>query len=91
MRTYKKVTKKVEDRVYCDICSSSCITDNFGSEYATLEALWGYGSQKDGEKFDIQMCEKCFNDILIWMTNKRQEYLAPFAYPHDKDPLKGQT
>lgn len=89
MRIYKKVTKKVEDRIYCDLCGHNCTTDNFSSEYATLEAVWGYSSKRDGEKFDIQICEKCFNDILVWMTNKRQEYLAPFSYPHNKDPLKG--
>lgn len=91
MRTYKKVTKKVEDRVYCDICSSSCTSDNFGSEYATLEALWGYGSQKDGEKFDIQICENCFDEILVWMRQKRKFYLGPFNYPYDQDPLRGKS
>lgn len=91
MKTYKKVTKTVEDCVYCDICSKNCSIDNFDNEYATLEALWGYGSKRDGEKFDIQICENCFNDVLNWMKNKRQEYLSPFTYPHDKDPLKGQS
>lgn len=90
MKTYKKITKSVEDSVYCDICGSNCTLDQLGSEYATLEALWGYSSKRDGQKFDIQICQNCFEEILIWMTKKRKEYLRPFNYPYKKDPLKGE-
>lgn len=89
MKTYRKVTKKVEHNVYCDICDKNCTDINYGSEYATVEALWGYASKRDGERFDIQLCENCFGDMLGWMRNKRQEYLGPFSFPHNKDPLKG--
>ena len=89
MKTYKKVTKKVEDKVICDVCGKICTNDNYGSEYATVEALWGYSSSRDGEKFDIQLCENCFGDMLGWMRNKRKEYLGPFSFPHNKDQLKG--
>ena len=87
MKTYKKVYYKAEDKVHCDICGSNCTDDNCGSEYATLEALWGYCSKKDGKKIDIQICEKCFDDTLEWMRSKRQSYLGPFNYPYDYDPL----
>jgi hypothetical protein len=89
MRTYKKVTTKVEDQVICDVCGKICTNDNYGSEYATVEALWGYSSSRDGEKFDIQLCENCFGDMLGWMRNKRKEYLGSFSFPHNKDPLRG--
>ena len=41
MKTYKTVKRKVEDTVRCDMCDYLCTIDQFGSEYATLEATWG--------------------------------------------------
>ena len=35
------------------------------------------------------MCDKCFNDILDWIKQKRKQNLGPFNYPYDKDPLEG--
>lgn len=87
MKTYKKEYKQVLDEIYCDVCGICC-TDSLGqSENATLEAMWGYCSSKDGVKFDIQICERCFDQILEWIKNKRKSYLGPFKYPHQKDPL----
>ena len=90
LKTYKKVTKKAVDKIYCDICGSCCTDDNCGDEYATLEALWGYCSSKDESKFDIQICERCFDETLEWMRQKRKSYLRPFNYPHNEDPLLGK-
>jgi hypothetical protein len=90
MKTYKTVSKKVEDQVICDVCGKVCTNDYYVSEYATVEALWGYSSSSDGQKFDIQLCENCFGDMLGWMTQKRKEYLGLFNYPYDKDPLRGE-
>jgi hypothetical protein len=90
MRTYKTVKKQVEDQVLCDVCGKVCTDDNYISEYATVEAMWGYASSMDGTKFDIQLCENCFGDMIGWMREKRKEYLAPFDYPYDKDPFRGQ-
>ena len=87
MKTYKTVEKKVVDRIYCDLCGSCCTDDNCGDEYATLEAMWGYCSSKDGSKFDIQICERCFDETLEWMRKKRKFYLEPFNYPYETDPL----
>lgn len=89
MKTYKIIQKKVEDKVYCDVCGHSCYVEQIGSEYATLEAVWGYGSKHDGLRFDIQICDKCFEDTLNWIQQKRKSNLGPFNYPYDKDPLKG--
>jgi len=75
MKTYKIVNKSVEDKVYCDICNKCCTNDNYGTEYATLEAVWTYGSKYDGLKFDNQLCENCFYDTIRWMKEKRKEYL----------------
>lgn len=90
MKTYKKVTKKIEDNVYCDVCAKNC-TDDYTSEYATLEAMWGYRSSRDGTKFDIQICENCFGDILGWMERKRREYMGCCLHLNEEDPLCGQS
>jgi hypothetical protein len=89
MKTYKKEYRKVEDKVYCDLCGHNCFVDNFGSEYATLEAAWGYGSKYDGTKFDIHLCENCFDETLHFFRQKRKDVLGPFTYPYDNDPFVG--
>lgn len=87
MRTYKKEYREVKDKVYCDMCGLCCTDDNFGDEYANLEADWGYNSSKDGSRFNIQLCEMCFDETLEFIKNSRKEYLGPFKYPYKTDPL----
>jgi hypothetical protein len=87
LKTYKTVEKKVVDKTYCDVCGSCCTDDNCGDEYATLEALWGYCSSKDGSKYEIHLCENCFDETIQEMKNKRQSYLGCFNYPYETDPL----
>lgn len=91
MKTYKTVKRQVEDTVRCDLCDHNCTIDTFGSEYATLEAVWGYSSNKDGTKYDIHLCEQCFDKTIDWMKHTRKKLLACFSYPHDTDPLNGKT
>jgi hypothetical protein len=91
MRTFKEKTIKVIDDVHCDGCGKS--TTNFvdvGPDYATLESCWGYGSNNDGTKYSIELCETCFFEVLNFIKNKRRKALGPFNYPYDKDPLLGQ-
>lgn len=92
MRTWKtKTTKtKVVDDVHCDTCGKS--TTNYrdvGPDYATLESCWGYGSNNDGSKYNIDLCESCFFDVLNFIKEKRRKVLGPFNYPYDNDPLNG--
>lgn len=89
MRTYKEVKRKIEDTVYCDMCGFNCTDEQLGSEYATLKALWGYKSTKDGNKYEIHLCENCFDKTLSWMIKKRKRVLGCFDYPYSYDPLKG--
>ena len=87
MKTYKKKTVKSVDKIYCDVCGESCTTDNFGSEYAVLEAAWGYASNHGGTMFELQICEYCFFDIIKYMKNKKKIHHndAP------DDPFFGKT
>lgn len=90
MRTFKEEIRKVLDDVSCDSCGkSTTIYKDVGPDYATLESYWGYGSQKDGSKFEVHICESCFNDVINLLKEKRKRVLGPFSYPYENDPLNG--
>lgn len=90
MKTFKEQLKRVVDDVCCDACGkSTTINTNIGPDYATLESCWGYGSEKDGTKYNIELCETCFSEVLSFIKEKRRQVLGPFKYPHDVDPLEG--
>jgi hypothetical protein len=91
MRTYKTEPKKVVDEIVCDVCGESCSVTApvVEHEYAELIATWGYFSDRDGEQFNIDLCENCFNDVLSFIKNQRRKILWPNKYPHTVDPLEG--
>jgi hypothetical protein len=90
MKIFKEQRRRVVDDVSCDICGKSTTNNtNVGPDYATLESCWGYGSKHDGSKYDIELCETCFFEVLNFIKDKRRKILGPFNFPYDTDPLKG--
>lgn len=90
MKTFKETKIKTVDDVRCDACGKSTTNDtNIGPDYATLESCWGYGSYHDGSKYNIDLCETCFFDVINFLKEKRTKVLGPFKYPYDNDPLDG--
>ena len=90
MRTFKEEIRKVLSDVSCDICGkSTTIYKDVGPDYATLESYWGYGSSNDGSKYEIHICEFCFDETLEFLKQKRKSVLGPFSYPFKPDPLEG--
>ena len=90
MKTFKEKTIRIIADIVCDACGKSTTNDiNIGPDYATLESCWGYGSSNDGSKYNIDLCESCFFDVLSFIKDKRREVLGPFNYPYDTDPLEG--
>jgi hypothetical protein len=91
MKTYKTKRVKFVEDVLCDCCGKSTTNypDYIGPDYATLESCWGYGSEKDGTKYNIELCETCFFEVLSFIKEKRRQILGPFKYPHNLDPLEG--
>lgn len=76
MRKYKEVLRKEIADVVCDICKKSCIKcfDDVGfAEYATIEARWGYCSKKDGEKFESEICEDCFDKLIDFIESLKKD------------------
>lgn len=90
MQTFRNKSIKVVDKIYCDMCGVCCTSEQLGSEYATLEAQWGYNSSKDETQYHIQICENCFDDVIDFMKKKRRRMLGCFKYPYEYDPLKGK-
>jgi len=92
MRTYKNKTIKVLDQTICDVCGKTCTDDFYNNhENATLEAHWGYNTSRDGQKFEIHLCENCFGNTLGFLRQKRQDFLGTFNYPYTKDPLSNSN
>lgn len=90
MKTFKDKTIKVIDDVHCDACGKSTTNYiNVGPDYASIESCWGYGSKNDGTKYNIELCENCFFEVLNFIKQKRKKILGPFNYPYDTDPLDG--
>lgn len=83
MRTYRIESRKVPDSIICDVCGKNCTNDNFGTECAYLDACWGYNSKKDGTKYDLHLCETCFDFILNCMKIRR----GSLGYYPQVDPL----
>jgi len=74
LKKYKKVLKDEVDDVICDVCGDSCRKDcshmlNDHGEYATLEAIWGYCSRRDGDDYKCDMCENCFEKVLAFIDS----------------------
>lgn len=59
--------------IICNRCKKSCVApyhrDETGKvtccESALLMASWGYGSKKDGETHRANLCEGCYDYVLV--------------------------
>lgn len=64
----KTYTTEIVKDVLCDVCGNSCCLfaqdKLISTEHATIKANWGYYSDSDGKKYDIDICEKCFYDVI---------------------------
>jgi len=58
--------------VVCDICCRSTQTEGGGLQYGELRAAWGHGSTRDGERYEVHLCERCFFHALATMRRQRQ-------------------
>lgn len=65
-----KVTGLVEVEavtdVTCDLCGCSTRRAEGVYQYGTLHAHWGYGSNHDGQRYEVHLCEHCF--FRPWRT-----------------------
>ncbi|WP_368192152.1 hypothetical protein [Aeromonas sp. s8] len=75
-------TTQVVD-ILCDVCGASTTKSLGTQEFGTLEACWGYGSQHDGERYQVHLCEGCFFGVL---ANLRQEHRLMNMFSDDYQP-----
>jgi len=78
MITRKNEMKEVSviENVVCNCCGNEILIEGTGYEFATLQAVWGYGSGKDGEEHRSEICEKCYNTIVS--SFKIQPYINKY-------------
>ena len=62
----------------CDVCNQSTKL-----EFGTLSAHLGYGSKHDGERYELQLCEKCFFYALATIVKVRADV---FMFDENFDP-----
>ncbi|SDM97288.1 hypothetical protein [Vreelandella arcis] len=72
MKVIEKVEIDAVTDVVCDVCLSSTRVADEGLEFATLQAQWGYGSQHDGERYELHLCESCFFSTLAYFKQERR-------------------
>lgn len=64
MRVMEERSRLEVVEVLCDICGRSCgAPDGLIVEYASLTVNWGYHSQKDHERHEIDICEPCYDQL----------------------------
>lgn len=73
-----KINKEIVTDILCDCCGESCMTQDHGEtarsfEYMRLSACWGYDSNKDLEKWDAFLCEKCVDEKLPFIKFQKTE------------------
>lgn len=57
--------------VICDVCLCSTRIASDTLEFATLKAHWGYGSEHDGERYELHLCESCFFNTVSYLKQER--------------------
>jgi heterodisulfide reductase subunit C len=64
----KPVDANVLTDISCDVCGGSCHS-MYGYEYATLNAVWGYESSRDGDVWECYICDKCSSKIKAYIES----------------------
>lgn len=65
----RKITK-LEDIVIdciCDSCGCSMVSDERYSDFiegVEMNAVFGYGSKRDDERYNIVLCDRCFDKMV---------------------------
>ncbi|MBD8709631.1 hypothetical protein IFT47_23650 [Pseudomonas sp. CFBP 13711] len=71
-----KITGKVEIEaitdVLCDVCRLTTRSESGNLQFATLQALWGYGAEHDGERYELHLCEGCFFQAVANLKQQRR-------------------
>lgn len=58
--------------IHCAVCGDATRVPGYGQQFGTLQASWGYGSQHDGERYQVHLCESCFFGALAYLREQRR-------------------
>lgn len=58
--------------IHCAVCGDATRVPGYGQQFGTLQALWGYGSNHDGERYRVYLCESCFFATLAYLRQERR-------------------
>jgi len=58
--------------IHCAVCGDATRVPGYGQQFGTLQAFWGYGSQHDGERYQVHLCESCFFATLAYLRQERR-------------------
>jgi hypothetical protein len=58
--------------VVCDVCRCSTRLDTGGLQFGTLQAHWTSGTDHDGERYELRLCENCFFQTLAYLKQERR-------------------
>lgn len=75
------------NKLMCDVCSGPCFhecdkddPDFISHEFATIEAYWGFYSNKDLFHDRTYVCEKCYDEIMEFIVTKMHGSPKRFVY-----------
>ena len=65
MKKYYQDCEKVLTEVICNGCGKKIPVKNgvAAEDYISVEKMWGYFSDKDGEHHSWELCEQCYDRI----------------------------
>lgn len=58
--------------IHCEVCGGHTRAAGYGQQFGTLQALWGYGTQHDGDRYRVVLCESCFFQTLAYLREQRR-------------------
>lgn len=64
--------KKSATEIFCAVCGTHTRIAGYGQQFGTVEALWGFGSRHDGERYRVYLCEACFFGTLAYLRQERR-------------------
>lgn len=66
MRQYQKKETKELKKIICNKCGREIPADSGYPEEGvfSVDYVWGYFSEKDGERHRFDLCEACYDELL---------------------------
>lgn len=65
MHKYQNAKEKQLEELICNCCGKSFLIENgiVKEGVCSVDCLWGYFSEKDGERHQFDLCEACYDKI----------------------------